>query len=113
MIAPLIRRRGGVVEWLDVTGLPLGMVDDLVYHEREYLLHPGDAALLATDGIVEAMNARGEIFGFERFAESIMTADADSASSLLHSALARMNGFIAGEKAHDDVTMVVVMVKNS
>ena len=113
MIAPLIRRRSGAVEWLDVTGLPLGMVDDLVYHEREYVLLPGDAALLATDGIVEAMNARGEIFGFERFAESIMTADADSASSLLHSALARMNGFIAGEKAHDDVTMVVVMVKNS
>lgn len=112
LIAPLIRRRTGDVEWLDVCGLPLGMVDNLTYSEQSYQLYPGDAILLTTDGVVEAMNAAGEMFGLEQFSESIAHADCQTAQSLLQAILSRMNAFIGGAETHDDVTMVVVMVKN-
>ncbi len=112
LIAPLIRRRTGEVEWLDVCGLPLGMVDNLTYSEGSYDLYPGDAILLTTDGVVEAMNAAGEIFGMEQLSESITQADCLNAQSLLQAILSRMNAFIGGAETHDDVTMVVVMAKN-
>ena len=112
LIAPLIRRRTGQIEWLDICGLPLGMVDDLTYSEQAYQLYPGDAILLTTDGVVEAMNAAGEIFGLEQLSDSIAQADCQNAQDLLQVILSRMNAFTGGAETHDDVTMVVVMVKN-
>ncbi len=47
-------------------GLPLGIVAETVYEERIFRLQPGDQLTLMSDGVVEAQNARGELFGFER-----------------------------------------------
>jgi hypothetical protein len=47
-------------------GLPLGIVAETLYEERTVRLQPGDRLTLMSDGVVEAQNARGELFGFER-----------------------------------------------
>jgi hypothetical protein len=47
-------------------GLPLGFVADVTYDEVRFYLHPGDRMLLMSDGVVEARQASGELFGFER-----------------------------------------------
>ncbi|MGB6193055.1 MAG: PP2C family protein-serine/threonine phosphatase [Terracidiphilus sp.] len=49
-----------------VNGLPLGISEEAEYPETTLQLAPGDALLLMSDGVVEARNARGELFGFER-----------------------------------------------
>jgi hypothetical protein len=49
-------------------GLPLGLAADIAYKETELHLAPGDALTLLSDGVVEARNASGELFGFERTA---------------------------------------------
>lgn len=47
-------------------GLPLGALPDTTYDEVRLYLHPGDRLLLLSDGVVEARNAAGELFGFDR-----------------------------------------------
>jgi serine phosphatase RsbU (regulator of sigma subunit) len=59
--------RNGKEAPLDI-GLPLGIVPDASYSESTLRLAPGDTLTLLTDGVVEARNHAGEIFGFERTA---------------------------------------------
>ncbi len=47
-------------------GLPLGVLPDVSYGEVHLYLHPGDRVLLMSDGVVEARQASGELFGFDR-----------------------------------------------
>jgi serine phosphatase RsbU (regulator of sigma subunit) len=47
-------------------GLPLGILADGIYEETRYELAPGDRLTFISDGVVEARNARGEPYGFER-----------------------------------------------
>ena len=51
-------------------GLPLGITDAEQYDEAEFELNPGQTLTLLSDGVVEARNAAGELFGFTRTAES-------------------------------------------
>jgi serine phosphatase RsbU (regulator of sigma subunit) len=46
--------------------LPLGLTKDADYREARIRLFPGDKLTLLTDGVVEARNSNGELFGFER-----------------------------------------------
>ena len=48
------------------TGLPLGIVPEVEYKESQFVLRPGECLTFLTDGVVEARNASGELFGFER-----------------------------------------------
>jgi hypothetical protein len=47
-------------------GLPLGVLADVSYEEARFYLHPGDRVLLMSDGVVEARQPNGELFGFDR-----------------------------------------------
>jgi len=47
-------------------GLPLGVLANVVYDEARFFLHQGDRVLLLSDGVVEARQPSGELFGFER-----------------------------------------------
>jgi serine phosphatase RsbU (regulator of sigma subunit) len=56
-------------EELPVAGsLPLGLAADADYDELVFALHEGETLTFFTDGIVEARNAAGELYGFERLA---------------------------------------------
>ena len=47
-------------------GLPLGAIPEVSYDEVRLYLHPGDRLLLLSDGVVEARQPTGELFGFDR-----------------------------------------------
>ena len=64
---PPLVRRSGVWEWvMDKSGLPLGLFDGMPYTVFELDLADGDALLLYTDGVTEAMSATDELYGEER-----------------------------------------------
>jgi sigma-B regulation protein RsbU (phosphoserine phosphatase) len=113
LIAPLVRRRDGTVEWLDVAGLPLGAVEETEYTQLHDTLFPGDLVLLSSDGIVEARNTSGEIYSFDRLATCVATAPCQNAKTIQECILDDVRAFVGEAETHDDLTMIVVMVKKS
>jgi serine phosphatase RsbU (regulator of sigma subunit) len=58
--------RNGEAEELMARGMPLGLMPGMSYEEKETILQAGEAALLYSDGLVEAHDPKGEMFGFLR-----------------------------------------------
>ena len=87
---------------------PLGVLEDVDYQETQLELTPGDKVVLYTDGIVEAMNEKDEMFGFERLLEVVQEARSMSADSLLQEILNKVNEFADGATQHDDLTVIVI-----
>ena len=95
-----------VVE-LRATGMPLGLFPEMTYDEHETILGPGESLLIYSDGLVEAHNPQGEIFGFPRL--RTMACGFGSGAELierLRSALADFVG--SGWEQEDDVTFVTL-----
>ncbi len=111
-IAPIIRRADGPVEWIEVGGLPLGvgLGAENGYQEASLDLASHDLVILISDGVLEAMNEAGEIFGFERMEQAVATGPTTGAEAMLEHLKTRLAGFVGTVKPHDDVTMVVVHV---
>jgi sigma-B regulation protein RsbU (phosphoserine phosphatase) len=97
---------------VETTGdtFPLGILEDADYQETQLQLEPGDRVVFYTDGIVEAMNEREEIFGFERLMEVIQEARSMNADSLLQEIKDQVNAFAGGAAQHDDLTVIVLSV---
>jgi serine phosphatase RsbU (regulator of sigma subunit) len=110
LIAPLLRRNGHC-EYLDVGGLPLGVQSDTRYHQIELPLQRGDWLVLCSDGIVEAMNAAREMYGFDRLQQRVLAAPTTRARELIDWIMADITTFIGGAEPHDDMTIVVVRLK--
>ena len=74
----------------------------------------GDTAIiLASDGILEAKNQAGEMFGFERFQQSVQQIPAAASSQEILDHIWRDAGsYIQGAEPHDDMTLVVVQAAN-
>jgi phosphoserine phosphatase RsbU/P len=86
-------------------GAPLGMAPGIRFDEDEYELDPGDAVVLYTDGVTEALNSRNELFGDSRVAESVRRAGS-GADAIVNSLDADARGFSRGTPQSDDVTIV-------
>jgi serine phosphatase RsbU (regulator of sigma subunit) len=112
MIAPILvaaspARRAAT--FIEVGGLPLGAFAAARYEEAAVALHPGDSLLLVSDGVVEAHNAQGELFGFDRLEATIAAAARDRAvRPLVESVLERVQAFMGETEQHDDMTIVAV-----
>src|SRR5215208_1833783 len=64
---PYLRRRGGEAEELRARGMPLGLMPGMSYEEKEIELKAGEVTLFYSDGLVEAHDPQGEMFGFPVF----------------------------------------------
>ena len=109
LIAPLIRHRDGSIEWLEATGLPLGMLRGTHYAELSGQLAPSEFLLLCSDGLVEAKNEAGELYGFERLSKCLQTTTAQTAQALQEHILTDMRDFVTDTEMHDDMTLVIVL----
>jgi len=99
----------GVLE-LRATGMPLGLMPGMIYEEKEAQLSPGDGLLLYSDGLVEAHNTSGEMFGFPRLREllasqaSLEDRSGEVVIDFLINQLAEFTG--PGWEQEDDVTLL-------
>ena len=96
---------------LERTGPVLGILPDFTYRVHDAVtLSPGDAIVLYTDGITEAREVAGELYGDERF-EAAFAAHArstDLAGGVLSRLLKDLEGHMAGRPMDDDVTCMVL-----
>ncbi len=89
---------------------PLGIMADVDYRETQLQLSPGDRLLFYTDGVVEAMNDKEEIFGFQRLIDVVQGAAFMDADSLLKDVLNKVQAFTGKAAQHDDQTMIAISV---
>ena len=97
-------------EMLAGEGLPLGVMEDAVYKESQKQINPGQIILIGTDGIKEAVNANGEMFGNKRLLNVIRDYADKSAREILDKAFESLNNFRHPLEADDDETLVVIKV---
>ena len=105
---PYLRRGGGDAEELRARGMPLGLMPGMSYEEKEILLEPGNSALLYSDGLVEAHDAGGGMFGFPRL-RALVAEHGDEEKSLVDSLLEELYSFTEeGWEQEDDITLLVL-----
>jgi serine phosphatase RsbU (regulator of sigma subunit) len=107
MIAPVRLSRNGS-QFIEAGGLPLGAYAGAVYQEQTVPLEPGDALLFLSDGVVEAHNSEGELFGFERLEATVAEVHPSNIRGLVDVVIDRVQTFMGETEQHDDITMVAV-----
>jgi phosphoserine phosphatase RsbU/P len=91
-----------------VGGLALGVMDDYSFADGTIALGPGDALVLYTDGVNEAMNAGRELFRAARIDDALRHADDDlPAEHLAGELMRRVHEFVGGAPQNDDMTILV------
>lgn len=105
-LPPIIKKADGSLVKLETAGgAPLGMLPGMKLFQEEAKLEPGDTVVLYTDGIVEAMNAKEELYGYERF-EKLLRKNGPGPGALKDAIIADVNRFTGLSPQHDDMTLV-------
>jgi serine phosphatase RsbU (regulator of sigma subunit) len=100
-------RHGGYCEELRARGMPLGIMPGMSYEEGEASLKEEDSILFYSDGLVEAHNSEGEMFGFPRLRALI--AEHDEEGSLGDFLLEELYSFVGkGWEQEDDITLLTL-----
>jgi sigma-B regulation protein RsbU (phosphoserine phosphatase) len=100
---------GSLLSLDEARGLPLGVFADTGYGEAEQLLQVGDQIIFYTDGITEAHNPRGDLFGTERLDRELENCTLQ-AEALRDSILHAVEAFADGRPAEDDRTLIVARI---
>jgi serine phosphatase RsbU (regulator of sigma subunit)/ketosteroid isomerase-like protein len=100
-------RRGGECEELRAKGMPLGLMPGMSYEEKEITLESGEGALFYSDGLVEAHNPKGEMFGFPRLQALVATHGEEH--PIEEALLEELYSFVGeGWEQEDDITVVTL-----
>jgi serine phosphatase RsbU (regulator of sigma subunit) len=98
---------GGDAEELRARGMPLGLMPGMSYEEKEIVLEDGEAALFYSDGLVEAHDSQGEMFGFPRLRALI--AEHGEEQALGDFLLEELYTFVGeGWEQEDDITLLTL-----
>ena len=97
---------------IEATGLPLGLFDDASYDEFRFKMKPGDMFVFFSDGILDARNRQGELFGRGRVEKIIEECAGRSADCVVDSVFKAVAEHSAGVETFDDQTVVAIKVKD-
>jgi sigma-B regulation protein RsbU (phosphoserine phosphatase) len=92
-------------------GIDTGEVFNRVTGDFSLTLEPDDCLILYTDGVTEALDAKGEEFGMDRLVQSILASAADGAAGIITRLTDDLRAFIGTQAQHDDVTLIVIRKK--
>jgi phosphoserine phosphatase RsbU/P len=106
-MGPMIRRSDGRIEVIgeEQSGPPLGIMEDRVYEAMITSVSPGDVVLLYTDGVTEALDNEGRLFGIELLKQTLATAPSE-VEKVGESILNAVRHHVAGRTQSDDITLL-------
>ncbi|ANL72717.1 HAMP linker domain-containing protein [Rhizobium phaseoli] len=108
----VIVRANGEIQRIDTMdlGIPIGLEADIsaFIKTREIAFEKGDLILLHTDGVTEAENDAGELFGIERLCREALRLKDQSAEKVVSEIVATLMLFIGSQKIYDDITLLAV-----
>jgi serine phosphatase RsbU (regulator of sigma subunit)/anti-sigma regulatory factor (Ser/Thr protein kinase) len=108
-----IQLTGTGVQELRATGMPLGLLPQMTYEEQEGQLAPGESLVLYSDGLVEAHNTTGDMYGFPKLRELLASESLRgvcSGEEIITTLIESLRDFTGEEwEQEDDVTMVTLV----
>ncbi|WP_064694506.1 SpoIIE family protein phosphatase [Rhizobium aegyptiacum] len=108
----VIVRANGEIQRVDTMdlGIPIGLEADIsaFIKTRKIVFEKGDLILLHTDGVTEAANDAGEMFGIERLCSEALRLKGQSADNVVSGIIATLMLFIGSQKIYDDITLLAV-----
>jgi len=107
---PILRRTSGAIEYLVAGGLPLGIRAEAPYESGSTVLQAGDWLVIFTDGLIEALNERGEEYGEPRLLQTLHSGANSSPDELLRRILSEVDTFVGATPQHDDITCMLVKI---
>jgi sigma-B regulation protein RsbU (phosphoserine phosphatase) len=109
----LVRADGSMLELPSLGSPPLGAFEEIRFIERSVQLDPGDTLILYTDGITEAQDLRGELFGEARLEATIEGAQHAEPADLLRKVTESVGAFVGSAPVSDDITCLVLRYTGS
>ena len=111
---PVLKRVDGDFEILkDKHGFVIGGMEGVRYTEYEIQLNPGDRLFLYTDGVPEATDADGELFGTERMVEALNREKDSSPEQVLRGVRRAVDAFVKDAEQFDDLTMLCLAYRGN
>jgi len=102
---------GVTVKTIKAEGFPLGLFPNVVYEEFTLSTQPGDMIVFFSDGIPDAENSAGEMFGTDRLLQVLESQVEPTAASTVEAILKAVSDFQSGVEHFDDETVVVLRVR--
>lgn len=104
---PMLQRASGAIERIGQGGMPVGLFEDAQFDEVTLTLAPGDRLFIASDGITEAISARGQQLGEEGLRAMLQINAPLTGEALLESIAWSVSEFSGGQRA-DDVSAILI-----
>ena len=101
----------GKIEVIEATGLPLGLFDEADYDEFTFHARPGDVFVFFSDGILDARNKAGDMFGRTRVEKLVTGCETQTADCIVDTIFKAVSKHAAGVETFDDQTVVAIKVK--
>jgi len=104
---PYLHHHDGEAKELRARGMPLGLMSSMSYEERELVLEAGESVCFYSDGLVEAHDQRGEMFGFPRLRELVAAHGEEGSLEVV--LLEELYSFVGeGWEQEDDITLLTL-----
>ncbi|RKY38427.1 MAG: hypothetical protein DRP76_04510, partial [Candidatus Omnitrophota bacterium] len=109
----IYRFKNSKVEVIKSGGFMLGILDNIQHllAEKEIKLNTQDKILLYTDGVTDAMNAKGERFGLDRLIKVLKDNGEKDIHTIIKSVKEKISDFVGTNAQYDDITLVAIEVK--
>lgn len=105
---PLLVNRDGTHRYVKFGEKPLGMFRDTRFHQHFILFEPGQTMVIYTDGFIEAENAQGDEYGYDRFADSVRRAAHLPAKRMIDHIRKDVADFTERKFLDDDGTVFII-----
>jgi phosphoserine phosphatase RsbU/P len=105
---PALVLREGRIEELSSTGPPVGFFDTPELHLQSFSFAKGDRLLLYTDGIIEAANVQGELYGLERLKHLLQITAGEDYLEFLEALFSSLRAFGVSDPPEDDCSAIVI-----
>ena len=109
---PAICKKGGSFElYKDTHGFVVGGMEGVHYKGYDLQLNPGDKLFVYTDGVPEATDGSGEMFGTDRMIETLSSCTDNTPKEILQGVRNAVDSFVGDAEQFDDLTMMCLEYK--